>query len=69
MAHRILVVDGEVEGLARIQAHLQTHGYAFTWALSAREALESVARDPPDLVVVDAGVSDRGSIELVTELR
>jgi signal transduction histidine kinase len=69
MAHRILVVDGEVEGLARIQAHLQPYGYAFTWALSAREALESVARDPPDIVIVDAGVSDRGSIELVNELR
>src|SRR4051812_10205211 len=69
MTQRILVVDGEVEGLARIQAHLQPHGYAFTWALSAREALESVARDPPDLVIIDAGISDRGSIELVTELR
>jgi signal transduction histidine kinase len=69
MAHRVLVVDGEVEGLARIQAHLQPQGYAFTWALTAKEALESVKHDTPDVIVIDAGVADPSAIELVTQLR
>jgi signal transduction histidine kinase len=69
MAHRVLVVDGEVEGLARIQAHLQPQGYAFTWVLTAQEALESVTHDPPDVVIVDAAVPDASAIELVTWLR
>src|SRR5678809_369176 len=69
MAHRVLVVDGEVEGLARIQAHLQPQGYAFTWALSAEEALETVQNEAPDVIVVDAGLADQSAIELVTSLR
>jgi signal transduction histidine kinase len=69
MAHRVLVVDGEVEGLARIQAHLQPQGYAFTWALNAEEALDSVRREAPDVIVVDAGLADLSAIELIAELR
>src|SRR5215471_7780566 len=69
MAHRVLVVDGEVEGLARIQAHLQPQGYAFTWALDAEEAFENVRRDPPDVVIVDAGLTGESAVELVARLR
>ncbi len=69
MAHRVLVVDGDVEGLARIQAHLQPQGYAFTWALNAKEALDSVRREAPDIIVIDAGLADLSAIELVAELR
>jgi two-component system, sensor histidine kinase and response regulator len=69
MAQRVLVVDGEVEGLARIQAHLQTQGYAFTWALTAVEALETISHEEPDVVIVDGGLADRSAIELVITLR
>jgi signal transduction histidine kinase len=69
MAERLLVVDGQVEGLARIQAHLQPQGYAFTWALNAEEALESIRHDAPDLIIVDSGLVDKSAIELVTSLR
>src|SRR5438132_1005264 len=69
MAHRVLVVDGEVEGLGRIQAHLQPQGYAFTWALNAEEAIDLLARDTPDVVIVDADLPDKSAIELVTTLR
>src|SRR5437867_2526238 len=69
MAHRVLVVDGEVEGLARIQAHLQPQGYAFTWALNADEAIENVSHEAPDVIIVDAALADQSAIELVTRLR
>jgi signal transduction histidine kinase len=69
MAHRVLVVDGEVEGLARLQAHLQPQGYAFTWALNAKEALDKVRQEAPDVIVVDAGLEGRSSIDLVAALR
>jgi signal transduction histidine kinase len=69
MAQRVLVVDGEVEGLARIQAHLQPQAYAFTWALNGNEALELVASDAPDVIIVDAGLADQGAIELILALR
>jgi signal transduction histidine kinase len=69
MAQRVLVVDGEVEGLARIQAHLQPQGYAFTWALNADEALENVKNEAPDVIVIDGGLAGQSAIELVTKLR
>jgi two-component system sensor histidine kinase/response regulator len=69
MAQRVLVVDSEVEGLARIQAHLQPQGYAFTWALNAEEALELVRHDAPDVIIVDAGLADEGATALLTALR
>src|SRR5262245_47480190 len=69
MAHRVLVVDGEVEALARIQAHLQPQGYAFTWAINAEQALENVRHEAPDLVIVDAGLSGQSAVELITMLR
>jgi signal transduction histidine kinase len=69
MAHKVLVVDGAVEGLARIQAILQDQGYTFTWALTADDALENVRRGCPDIVIVDDGLAGDGAIELVTSLR
>src|SRR5439155_11807905 len=68
-AQRVLVVDGEVEGLARIQAHLQPQGYAFTWALTADEAIDNIGSEVPDVVIIDSGLADRSGIELVTRLR
>src|SRR4051812_46980364 len=69
MANRILVVDAAVEGLARIQAHLQPQGHAFTWVLTCDDALETIAREEPDLVIIDADLPEGQALELVTELR
>jgi DNA-binding response OmpR family regulator len=69
MVHRVLVVDDEVEGLAHLQAHLQPEGYAFTWALNAEEALGIIQDEPPDIIVIDAGLADQSAVELVTTLR
>jgi DNA-binding response OmpR family regulator len=69
MAHRILVVDGAVEGLARIQAHLQSQGHSFTWALNAEEALDTLAHESPDVIIVDAGLTDGNALELIAALR
>src|SRR5258707_5066008 len=69
MAHRVLVVDETVEGLARIQAHLEPQGYAFTWALSADEALDPLAHEIPDVVIVDGALSGTSAIEFVSALR
>jgi two-component system, sensor histidine kinase and response regulator len=69
MAYRVLVVDGEVEGLAGVQAQLASQGCAFVWALTGQEALELADSDPLDLAIVDAQLSDRSGIEVVLELR
>jgi signal transduction histidine kinase len=65
----VLVVDEKVEGLARIQAHLQPHGYAFTWALNAEEALDTLAHEIPDVILVDGSLPGKSAIEFVSALR
>lgn len=69
MAYRVMVVDGEVEGLAGVQSQLAGEGCAFVWALTGQEALDLADNDPLDLAVVDARLSDRSGLEIVAELR
>src|SRR5262245_47803680 len=69
MAYRVLVVDSEVEGLAGVQAQLAAQGCAFVWALTGQEALELADTDPVDLAIIDARLSDRNGVDIVTELR
>src|SRR5258708_3454609 len=69
MAQRGLVGGSKGEGLARIQAHLQPHGYAFTWAVSGAEAIETLVHEAPDVAIIDADLVGPSAIELVSELR
>ena len=69
MAYRVLVVDGEVEGLAAVQAQLASQGCAFVWALTAQEALDLADNDPLDLAIVDSRLGDRNGLDVVVELR
>ncbi len=66
---RVLVVDSKVEGLARIQAHLLPHSYAFTWAVSGAEALETLTHEVPDVAIIDGEITGPTAVELVSELR
>ncbi len=50
---RVLVVDDTPENVLLIRAQLERAGYAVQTASSGRAALEAVAADPPDLVLLD----------------
>lgn len=50
---RILVVDDMPENVALIRAHLTMNGYEVVEAFNGEEALQQVARQRPDLVLLD----------------
>lgn len=50
---KILVVDDKEENRRLVRKILTRHGYAVIEVASGEEALESVAQDRPDLVLMD----------------
>ena len=52
-AHRILIVDDEPLNVDYLQQELEELGYDTMSARDGQEALECVATDPPDLILLD----------------
>jgi signal transduction histidine kinase len=69
MAHRVLIVDSDAVNAAKISTLLRPLGCTITAATSATEALANLAREPADVVIVDAILPDKSGIDIVTELR
>ena len=69
MAARILIVDDEPNIIGTVTPLLQGRGYDVLAAMTGRAALESVARDTPDLVVLDLGLPDLDGVEVCRRLR
>jgi DNA-binding response OmpR family regulator len=53
MAKKILAVDDEKHIVRLVQINLQKEGYEVVTASNGREALERVASDKPDLIIMD----------------
>jgi two-component system OmpR family response regulator len=67
--HRILVVDDEPSIVDAVATALRYEGYDVQEATTGREALDSVARHEPDLVVLDWMLPDIEGIEVGRRLR
>jgi DNA-binding response OmpR family regulator len=66
---RVVVVEDDAEiGLELAQA-LTGHGFAAEWAPDGAAALAAVARQPPDLVLLDLGLPDVDGVALCRRLR
>ena len=65
----ILVVDDERQIQRFLSPSLKMEGYEVALASNAAEALESVAREHPALVVLDLGLPDRDGKSVIAELR
>ncbi len=66
---RILVVDDVARNVRLLQAVLTAAGYEVVGAGSGTEAIEAVARDSPDLVLLDIRMPDIDGYEVCRRLR
>jgi two-component system phosphate regulon response regulator PhoB len=66
---RVLVVDDERDITALVAYHLAKAGYRVTTAGTGGAALEAVAVEPPDLVVLDLMLPGRSGYEVLEEIR
>jgi len=63
--HKILVVDDELHIRRLIHAALARADYAIVEAENAREAMERLREERPDITLLDLGLPDRDGLELV----
>jgi len=66
---QVLVVDDFVENTRILQAFLGTKGYAVTCASSGQEALDRVASEPPDIILLDLIMPGMDGFEVCQRLK
>lgn len=68
-AANILVVDDEPQIRRVLRSTLSTQGYVITEAKTGEEALESLRKERPDLVLLDMNMPGMGGTETCREIR
>jgi CheY-like chemotaxis protein len=66
---RILIVDDELLNVDYLEQELEAQGFATETALNGLEALERVAADPPDLVLLDVMMPELDGISALRVLK
>jgi DNA-binding response OmpR family regulator len=66
---RILVVDDEAAIRLVLERILQPHGYRVVQSATGREALETVAAEKPDLMILDLNLPDMNGEEICRRIR
>ena len=66
---RVLVIDDEPPIRKLLRTGLSTQGYEITDATNGRTALEALAREEPDLVILDLGLPDMEGHDLLRMIR
>jgi len=69
MAQKILVVDDTPQNVKLLGDLLRAKGYEVTTAASGEQALESIARQPPDLVLLDIMMPGISGYEVCRKIR
>jgi two-component system KDP operon response regulator KdpE len=65
----ILLVDDEPQIRRVLRSTLSTHGYVITEAKTGEEALESMRKERPDLILLDMNMPGMGGIEACRQIR
>ncbi|HEY6945023.1 MAG TPA: response regulator transcription factor [Candidatus Acidoferrum sp.] len=68
-AANILVVDDEPQIRRVLRSTLSTQGYVITEAKTGEEALESLRKERPDLVLLDVNMPGMGGVAACREIR
>jgi DNA-binding response OmpR family regulator len=69
MPARILIVDSDQVTVHWLEAKLTAEGYSVDGAARGDTALQKIAQDPPDLVVLDLTLPDGNGLDLIRRLR
>ena len=69
MSKKILLVDDDVEMTRMAQMTLEKEGHTVITAAGGQEALERVAAEKPDLVVMDVMMPEMDGFELLDKLK
>lgn len=65
----ILIIDDEPQIRKLLEITLQSNGYSFKSAVSAKEGLIMASNHPPDLIILDLGLPDQNGHIVLQKLR
>jgi two-component system, OmpR family, KDP operon response regulator KdpE len=68
-AYTILVVDDEPPIIRFLRASLMAAGHRVVTAENAAGGLAALAREKPDVVILDLGLPDRSGFDVISEIR
>jgi DNA-binding response OmpR family regulator len=69
MGQRVLVVEDEDDIAFPLVRTLEREGYDVTWVDSGQKALDSLASDPSEVVILDLGLPDLDGLEVCRRAR
>ena len=69
MPKKILVVDDNIDSIMILRSILESQGFTVLAAQSGLEALEIVARELPDLVLLDVMMPQMSGIEVLERIK
>lgn len=69
MSKKILVVDDNIDSIMILRSILESQGFTVLTAQSGLEALEIVAREIPDLVLLDVMMPQMSGIEVLERIK
>ena len=65
----ILVVDDEISILQLIKMNLELHNYKVNTSTCGNDAIESIIKEKPDIIILDAMLPDISGFELINKIK
>lgn len=69
MGHRVTIIEDEKDIVDLVRYNFRKEGFEVSSFLRGKEGLESLRRNPPDLVLLDIMLPDMDGLELCKQLR
>lgn len=69
MAHKILIIDDELEFLSLLESRLKKSGYKVVTATNGKDGLSKVRAEQPDMILLDIVMPQMGGYEFYKEIK
>lgn len=65
----VLVIEDEAPIRRFLKTTLSAHGYGFQEALNGADGIQAVAKQNPDLIILDLGLPDMDGLDVIKQIR
>ena len=69
MSHRILIVEDELDLRSTLEFKFKSEGYIVNAVSTGKDAMDSIARTKPDLILLDLMLPDMSGLDICKKVR
>ncbi|MBN1221696.1 MAG: response regulator transcription factor [Candidatus Aminicenantes bacterium] len=69
LKEKILIIEDEADLVKGLRLNLEDEGYQLIWAADGARGIECVAKEKPDLILLDIMLPEKDGLEVCRELR